>query len=86
LNGLTRRWLGNSAANVVGGLSAALFNLLIPAIVSRRLPPEQFSAWGLALQIVTYVNLLGLGLQTAMARAISQANEQNDRVNMRKIV
>jgi len=83
---LRRRWLNNSAANLLGGLSAAAFNLALPAIVSRHLPAEQFSSWSLALQIVAYVNLLGLGLQTATARAIAQAEERRDQGSMSKIV
>lgn len=83
---LRRRWLSNSAANLLGGLSAAAFNLALPAIVSRHLPAEQFSSWSLALQIVAYVNLLGLGLQTATARAIAQAEERQDSNSMGKIV
>lgn len=83
---MARRWLGNSAANLVGGLSAAAFNLLMPAILLRYLPPDQFSAWSLALQVVTYVNLLGLGLQTATARAIAQSEGRNDEGGMRKII
>lgn len=86
MSNLVKRWLNNSAANLVGGLSAALFNLSIPALVSRHLPIEQFSAWGLALQIVVYVNLLGLGLQMATAREIVQAEERQDQQAMLRII
>lgn len=79
MGSLTARWLGNSAANLIGGMSAALANIALPALVSRHLSHPEFSAWSLAMQIVAYVNLLGLGLQTATARAIAHANERDDR-------
>lgn len=86
MSSLRRRWLSNSAANLLGGLSAAAFNLALPAIVSRHLSAEQFSSWSLALQIVAYVNLLGLGLQTATARAVAQAHEGQDGAAIATIV
>ncbi len=79
MSSLASRWLGNSAANLIGGLSAALFNVALPALVSRHLSHSEFSAWSLAMQVIAYVNLLGIGLQTATARAIAHANEQDDR-------
>lgn len=70
---LTRRWLGNSMVNLVGGLAAAGVNVLLPAVVAHHLSAESFAVWNLALQMVVYVNLLGLGLQTATARAVAHA-------------
>lgn len=78
MSSLSRRWLGNSSANLIGGASAAAFNLALPAIVSRHLTTAEFAAWSLALQIVAYITLLGLGLQTATARAIAQAEGRQD--------
>jgi O-antigen/teichoic acid export membrane protein len=75
---LAKRWLSNSAANLVGGLSFALFNLAIPGIVSRHLRADQFGVWSLAIQVIPYVNLLGLGLQMSTARAIAHASERNE--------
>lgn len=83
---LMQRWLGNSAANLLGGGSAAVFNLVLPSIVSRHLPTAEFAAWSLALQVVAYINLLGLGLQTATARAIAQAESQGDTATLQRIV
>lgn len=83
---VVRRWASNSAINVIGGLSAAAFNLLVPGIISRHLPEEQFAVWSLSLQIVAYVNLLGLGLQTAAARFIAQAHERQDRLRLQQTV
>lgn len=70
---LWRRWLGNSAANIIGGLAGAGVSVVLPALVAKHLSTESFSVWNLALQIVVYVNLLSLGLQTATARAVAYA-------------
>ena len=85
MSSLSRRWLGNSTANLIGGASAAAFNLVLPAIVSRHLSTPEFAAWSLALQIVAYITLLGLGLQTATARAIAQAEGRQDTASMQNI-
>jgi len=74
-NGLKRRWFGNSFINVAGGLGTAAVSLLLPAVVAKYLSTDEFSLWSLALQIIVYVNLLGLGLQLATARAVSYAGD-----------
>jgi O-antigen/teichoic acid export membrane protein len=85
MSSVARRWLGNSTANLIGGGSAAAFNLVLPAIVSRHLATTEFAAWSLALQIVAYITLLGLGLQTATARAVAQAEGRQDVAAMLQI-
>lgn len=72
---LGRRWFGNSVVNLFGGLGTAGLNILLPGVVARYLSADAFSVWSLALQIIIYVNLLGLGLQTATARAIAFATD-----------
>lgn len=76
MSALLKRWLGNSLANLIGGLATAGVNVLLPAVVVKHLSVEAFSVWNLALQMVVYVNLLSLGLQTATARAIAYAADQ----------
>lgn len=72
------RWFSNSFFNLIGGLATAGVNLLLPAIVVKHLTGESFSVWNLALQMMVYVNLLSLGLQTATARAVAHAGERNE--------
>ncbi len=50
------------------------------------MPEADFAGWSLALQIVAYINLLSLGLQTATARAIAQAHGKDDTAAMQRIV
>jgi O-antigen/teichoic acid export membrane protein len=57
----------------MGGLATAGLNILLPAVVVHHLSSESFAVWNLALQILVYVNLLSLGLQTATARAVAHA-------------
>ncbi len=80
---LGSRWLGNSAANVVGGLSVALFNLALPVLLAPRLSATEFAVWSLALQAAAYVYLFGLGLQTATARFVAQAHARGDGDDLR---
>jgi len=72
---LRRRWLGNSLVNLIGGLATAGVNVLLPAVVAHHLNAQSFAVWNLALQVVVYVNLLSLGLQTATARAVAHAGD-----------
>lgn len=75
--GLKRRWFGNSFVNLIGGIGAAGVNVLLPAIVARHLTSESFAVWSLALQMMVFVNLLGLGLQTATARAVAHTADSH---------
>lgn len=70
---LKRRWFGNSLVNLIGGVATAGVNVLLPAVVVKHLTAESFSVWNLALQMMVYVNLLSLGLQTTTARAVAHA-------------
>jgi O-antigen/teichoic acid export membrane protein len=76
MSNLARRWFGNSLVNLIGGLATAGANVLLPALVVKHLTVEEFSIWNLALQVVVYVNLLSLGMQTATARAVAHSAEQ----------
>lgn len=78
---MKRRWLGNSAANLVAGGSAALFNFAVPAVLARHMPALEFSMWSLALQIVAYLYLFGLGVQTAVAKYVAEGHEKGDRAD-----
>jgi O-antigen/teichoic acid export membrane protein len=75
---LKRRWFANASANVVGGVFTTIFNLLLPAMLARHLSTTDFSVWNLILQVVVYLQIFSAGLQTAIAKYISVANERND--------
>lgn len=75
---LEQRWFSNALVNVFGGMGTAGLNILLPGVVARYLSADAFSVWSLALQIIVYVNLLGLGLQTATARAIAYTTDAGE--------
>ncbi len=78
------RWLGNSAVNIAGGLSVALFNLALPMLLAPQLSTTEFAVWSLALQAAAYVYMFGLGLQTATARFVAQAQVRDDADDLRR--
>jgi O-antigen/teichoic acid export membrane protein len=45
--------------------------VLLLAVVAHYLSTKSFAVWNLALQMLIYVNLFGMGLQTATARAVA---------------
>ncbi len=77
MTNIHRRWLGNSLANLIGGVAAAGVNVLLPGVVARHLSTAEFSVWNLSLQMLLFANLLSLGLQTATARAIAHAADED---------
>ena len=61
--------------------ATALPALVLPPFLARELPPDAYGAWALALQIASYVLLLGFGLQVAVGRfvAIEQGAPDHER-------
>lgn len=68
---MNRTIFSNGLWNVLGGMSSAIVAVLVPPFLTRALPPEAYGAWAVALQIGTYVNILGLGIQTAVGRYVA---------------
>lgn len=75
---LRNLFLKNAFANVLGGAGAALFNLLLPALAVRHLDKLEFSVWSLAIQVMVYIQLFGLGLQTVVTYKIANAGARSD--------
>ncbi|HEY8519620.1 MAG TPA: oligosaccharide flippase family protein, partial [Gammaproteobacteria bacterium] len=70
------RWSRRSLAwngiwTIALGASTALLALLLPPFLTRLLSPAEYGAWALALQIASYVLLLGFGLQVAVGRFVA---------------
>ncbi len=70
--------LKNAAANIVRGGATAAAAVLLPHFLTKALDPTRFAAWSLALQIAAYASYLDFGLQTAVARFVSQATEMQE--------
>jgi O-antigen/teichoic acid export membrane protein len=70
---MSQRIAGNAFWNLVSVGSGALVAIAVPPFLTRLLSPEAFGAWGLVLQVASYVTLFGFGMQTVVARHVAVA-------------
>src|ERR1700720_1288614 len=75
-----RKILQGSASNIARLLLSMLVALVLPPLLVHRLAPAEYSAWVLILQCSAYVNLLDLGLQTAVAKFVAEYDALGDRM------
>jgi O-antigen/teichoic acid export membrane protein len=54
-----------------------LVSLVLPPFLVHRMPPPEYSAWVLILQVSAYVNLLDFGLQTAIGKFVAEYDATN---------
>lgn len=64
--------LKGSASNLLRVLVSALVALVLPPFLVHRMSAAEYSAWVLILQLSAYVNLLDLGLQTAIGKFVAE--------------
>jgi O-antigen/teichoic acid export membrane protein len=81
-----RKILRGSASNVVRVLVAAPFALILPPLLVHRMVPAEYSAWILILQGSAYINLLDLGLQTAIGKFVAEYDAADDRTGACRIL
>ena len=74
-----RRILQGSASNMARIVLSMLVALVLPPLLVRSLAPAEYSAWVLILQCSAYVNLLDLGLQTAIGKFVAEYDALGDR-------
>lgn len=79
---LLKRFTSNAGANIVGGFGTAIYNLVLPSLVVHKLSPDDFSIWSLGLQVMIYVQVLGFGVQTVLARFIAADNEHENKSSL----
>lgn len=72
---MLKRFTSNAGANIIGGIGTAIYNLLLPSIVVHNLSASDFSIWSLGLQVMIYVQVVGFGIQTVLAKFIASDNE-----------
>jgi len=85
-NALRSIFFKNASANIIGGASAAIFNLLLPAIAVHNLTKLEFSVWTLILQVIVYVQIFGFGLQTVITYFVARSNSTGDLNGLRDSV
>ena len=74
-----RRVLQGSVSNLVRMLLSMLVSLVLPPLLVHRMAPPEYSAWVLILQLSGYVNMLDLGLQTAIGKFVAEYDAKGDR-------
>ncbi len=67
-----RKVLQGSASNIIRVLLSVLVSLVLPPFLVHRLSTPEYGAWVLILQLSAYVNLLDLGLQTAIGKFVAE--------------
>ena len=72
------RMVENTFANLCRGAAVALTVIVLPPFLARILSKDTYTTWLLILQLSTYINLLDLGIQTAIGRFVAHYNELGD--------
>jgi len=75
-----RKILQGSASNMGRVVLSMLVALVLPPLLVHRMMPAEYSAWVLILQISGYINLLDLGLQTAVGKFVAEYDAKGDRL------
>ncbi|MFC5863973.1 oligosaccharide flippase family protein [Acidicapsa dinghuensis] len=63
-----------------------LVALVLPPLLVHRMPPSEYSAWVLILQCSSYINLLELGLQTAIGKFVAEYDAAGDRISSNRVL
>ena len=63
-----------------------LVALVLPPLLVHRMAPAEYSAWVLILQCSAYINLLDLGLQTAIGKFVAEFDAVDDRTASSRIL
>jgi len=82
----TRLVLKGSASNTLRLFLSVLVAAFLPPFLVRHLSQAEYSAWVLILQLSAYVNLLDLGLQTAIGKFVAEYHSSGDREANRRLV
>jgi O-antigen/teichoic acid export membrane protein len=81
-----RKVLEGSASNVVRLFLSLLVSLVLPPFLVHRMPPAEYSAWVLILQLSNYVFLLDFGLQAAVGKFVAEYDASGDRAASHGVV
>jgi O-antigen/teichoic acid export membrane protein len=74
-----RKVLQGSASNLVRMLLSMLVSLVLPPFLVHRMPPAEYSAWVLILQLSGYVYMLDSGNQTAIGKFVAEYDAKGER-------
>jgi O-antigen/teichoic acid export membrane protein len=81
-----RKIIRGSASNIARVLLSMLVAFVLPPLLVHRMVPAEYSAWVLILQCSAYINLLDLGLQTAIGKFVAEYDAIGDRLGSSRIL
>lgn len=81
-----RQILQGSASNLARVILSVLVALVLPPLLVHHLTPAEYGAWLLILQCSAYINLLDLGLQTAIGKFVAEYSAIPDRIACTQII
>jgi len=81
-----RKILQGSASNVAKVVLSMLIALVLPPLLVHRMVPAEYGVWVLILQCSAYINLLDLGLQTAIGKFVAEYDAIGDRLGSSRIL
>jgi O-antigen/teichoic acid export membrane protein len=81
-----RKILQGSASNIAKITLTMLVALVLPPLLVHRMVPAEYSAWVLILQFSAYINLLDLGLQTAVGKFVAEYDAVGNQIASSRIL
>ncbi len=81
-----RNILRGSALNLIQMVLTLAVSLVLPPFLVHHMPPAEYSAWILILQLSAFVNYLELGMQTAVGKFVAEFHATGDRPSIAKVV
>jgi O-antigen/teichoic acid export membrane protein len=75
-----RKILQGSASNLARVALSVVVSLVLPPLLVHRMNTDEYGAWVLILQIGGYINLLDLGLQTAIGKFVAEYDALGDKL------
>ena len=81
-----RKLLKGSALNVFQMVLTLAVSFVLPPFLVHHMPPAEYSAWVLILQLSAYVNYLELGMQTAIGKFVAEFHATGDKDTIASIV
>jgi O-antigen/teichoic acid export membrane protein len=84
--GQVSRPIRNVIANWAGYVVGALLNFILSPLVVHHLGASQYGVWTLLVTLTAYLNLLDLGVRSAVTRYVARCHSQADHATAIRIV
>lgn len=80
------RLIKNAISNIINGFSNVILGIIISPLLIKILTINDFSIWSLALQVGAFFSLIGFTGQLSVARYITLAKAQNNKLQVRRVI